>query len=72
MQRAWLDHEVAQCGYCQSGQIMSALALLNDQTSINDHAIDLAMAGNLCRCATYTRIREAIKDVSESVGVWQP
>jgi len=72
VQRAWLDHEVAQCGYCQSGQIMSAVALLNDQAPVNDHAINLAMAGNLCRCATYTRIRAAIREVSESVGVWQP
>ncbi|WP_396621848.1 (2Fe-2S)-binding protein [Marinobacter sp. W-8] len=72
VQRAWLDHEVAQCGYCQSGQIMSAVALLANNTSIDDHAIDQAMAGNICRCATYTRIRSAIQDVSESVGVWQP
>lgn len=72
VQRAWLDHEVAQCGYCQSGQIMSAIALLADNTTIDDQAIDQAMAGNICRCATYTRIRSAIQDVSESVGVWQP
>ena len=63
VQQAWLDHEVVQCGYCQSGQIMSATALLQRQPTPSDAEIDAGMAGNLCRCATYTRIRAAIKDV---------
>jgi len=63
VQQAWLDHEVVQCGYCQSGQIMSATALLQRQPAPSDAEIDACMAGNLCRCATYTRIRAAIKDV---------
>ncbi|MER8376740.1 (2Fe-2S)-binding protein [Mesorhizobium sp. M1409] len=60
VQAAWLDKEVVQCGYCQSGQIMSAAALLNVQPLPSDEDIDDAMAGNICRCATYMRIREAI------------
>lgn len=63
VQKAWLAHEVVQCGYCQSGQIMAATALLTSQPNPDDQAIDAAMAGNLCRCATYTRIRAAIKSV---------
>ena len=63
VQQAWLAHEVVQCGYCQSGQIMSATALLQRQPTPSDAEIDAGMAGNLCRCATYTRIRAAIKDV---------
>ncbi|HCA23335.1 MAG TPA: (2Fe-2S)-binding protein [Pseudomonas sp.] len=63
VQQAWLAHEVVQCGYCQSGQIMSATALLQRQPKPSDAEIDAGMAGNLCRCATYTRIRAAIKDV---------
>ena len=63
VQQAWLAHEVVQCGYCQSGQIMAATALLNSQPTPDDQAIDAAMAGNLCRCATYTRIRTAIHSV---------
>ncbi|WP_313025661.1 (2Fe-2S)-binding protein [Pseudomonas lopnurensis] len=63
VQKAWLEHEVVQCGYCQSGQIMAAAALLTSQPNPTDKAIDAAMAGNLCRCATYTRIRAAIKSV---------
>ena len=63
VQQAWLDHEVVQCGYCQSGQIMSATALLQRQPAPSDAEIDAGMAGNLCRCATYTRIRAAIRDV---------
>lgn len=66
VQQAWLEHEVVQCGYCQSGQIMAAVALLQKQPSPDDQAIDNAMAGNLCRCATYTRIRAAIKSVGQS------
>tara|TARA_Y100000758_G_C16056984_1_gene423479 strand:- start:417 stop:878 length:462 start_codon:yes stop_codon:yes gene_type:complete len=63
VQQAWLAHEVVQCGYCQSGQIMSATALLQRHPTPSDAQIDAGMAGNLCRCATYTRIRAAIKDV---------
>jgi isoquinoline 1-oxidoreductase alpha subunit len=61
VQRAWLDHEVIQCGYCQSGQIMSATALLAATPAPDDADIDAAMSGNICRCGTYVRIREAIK-----------
>ena len=61
IQQAWLDLEVIQCGYCQSGQIMSATALLADKPDPSDADIDAAMAGNICRCGTYLRIREAIK-----------
>jgi isoquinoline 1-oxidoreductase alpha subunit len=61
LQVAWLDLRVPQCGYCQAGQIMQAAALLKDNPKPDDAAIDAAMAGNLCRCGTYVRIREAIK-----------
>jgi isoquinoline 1-oxidoreductase alpha subunit len=61
VQKAWLDLEVIQCGYCQSGQIMSATALLDSIPHPNDADIDAAMAGNICRCGTYVRIRQAIK-----------
>jgi len=61
VQKAWLDLEVIQCGYCQSGQIMSAIALLNATPNPDDSDIDAAMAGNICRCGTYPRIRAAIK-----------
>ena len=64
VQKAWLDLEVIQCGYCQSGQIMSAAALLANNPQPNDSDIDAAMAGNICRCGTYVRIREAIKRAS--------
>jgi len=60
VQQAWLDEQVAQCGYCQAGQIMSAIALLNDISDPSDEDIDNAMSGNLCRCGTYPRIRAAI------------
>ena len=66
IQRAWIDHEVPQCGYCQSGQIMSASALLADNPHPTDADIDDAMSGNICRCGTYIRIREAIKQVAET------
>jgi len=66
VQRAWLDLEVIQCGYCQSGQIMSATALLTSKPSPDDADIDAAMAGNICRCGTYLRIREAIKQAAKS------
>jgi isoquinoline 1-oxidoreductase alpha subunit len=61
LQKAWLDLEVVQCGYCQSGQIMSAAALLKDTPKPTDDDIDAAMSGNVCRCGTYQRIRAAIK-----------
>lgn len=61
IQTAWLDREVVQCGYCQSGQIMSASALLASNPHPTDAEIDEAMSGNICRCGTYVRIREAIK-----------
>jgi isoquinoline 1-oxidoreductase alpha subunit len=61
VQKAWLDLEVVQCGYCQSGQIMSAVALLAATPNPDDSDIDAAMAGNICRCGTYVRIRAAIK-----------
>jgi isoquinoline 1-oxidoreductase subunit alpha len=60
VQQAWLDKEVVQCGYCQSGQIMSATALLNQTPKPTDADIDAAMSGNICRCGTYVRIRDAI------------
>ncbi|WP_397453559.1 (2Fe-2S)-binding protein [Pseudomonas sp. NA-150] len=64
IQAAWLAVEVVQCGYCQSGQIMSASALLTSKPQPTDADIDAAMAGNICRCGTYPRIREAIKDAA--------
>nr|NIU63062.1 2Fe-2S iron-sulfur cluster binding domain-containing protein [Stutzerimonas stutzeri] len=64
VQQAWLEDEVVQCGYCQCGQIMSAVALLEQNPQPDDRAIDQGMAGNLCRCCTYTRIRSAIKRVA--------
>lgn len=66
IQQAWLDIEVVQCGYCQSGQIMSAAALLESNPSPSDRDIDAAMSGNICRCGTYPRIRAAIKQASQS------
>jgi isoquinoline 1-oxidoreductase alpha subunit len=66
VQAAWLQHEVVQCGYCQSGQIMSATALVAKNRHPTDADIDDAMSGNVCRCGTYSRIREAIKDAAAS------
>ena len=66
VQKAWLDLEVVQCGYCQSGQIMSATALLAATPNPDDSDIDAAMAGNICRCGTYVRIRAAIKHAAGS------
>ena len=66
VQKAWLDLEVVQCGYCQSGQIMSATALLNSTPHPGDSDIDAAMAGNICRCGTYVRIRAAIKHAAQA------
>jgi isoquinoline 1-oxidoreductase alpha subunit len=68
IQKAWLDREVVQCGYCQSGQIMSASALLAKKPHPTDAEIDAAMSGNVCRCGTYVRIREAIKHAAGSSG----
>ena len=65
VQKAGLEEDVAQCGYCQSGQIMSAAALLNNNPNPTDEDIDLAMSGNICRCATYVRIKKAIKKASK-------
>jgi isoquinoline 1-oxidoreductase alpha subunit len=62
---AWIARDVPQCGYCQSGQIMSAVALLKQIKKPTDHDIDLAMNGNLCRCATYVRIRAAIHEAAK-------
>ena len=66
IQKAWLDLEVIQCGYCQSGQIMSASALLASNPRPTDNDIDAAMSGNICRCGTYVRIREAIKQAAKA------
>ncbi len=65
VQKAWLEHDVAQCGYCQSGQIMSAAALLKTNTKPTDADIDAYMSGNICRCGTYLRIKEAIKSAAQ-------
>lgn len=66
LQQAWLDEDVMQCGYCQAGQLMSATALLNRNPEPNERQIDAAMSGNICRCACYTRIKEAITQVAQS------
>ena len=68
VQAAWVAHEVPQCGYCQSGQIMSAVALLRDNKEPDDAAIDQAMSGNICRCGTYNRIKAAVKDAAKSIA----
>jgi isoquinoline 1-oxidoreductase alpha subunit len=68
VQDAWVKHDVAQCGYCQSGQLMSAAALLKGNKRPSDADIDAAMAGNLCRCGTYARIRAAIKDAARTLA----
>ncbi len=68
VQQAWSELDVAQCGYCQAGQIMTAAALLKDNPRPNDQDIDGAMAGNLCRCGTYLRIRAGIKRAAEIAG----
>ena len=66
VQQAWIEHQVPQCGYCQSGQIMSASALLASNPQPDDAAIDTAMSGNICRCGTYPRIRAAIKQAAQT------
>ena len=67
VQKAWIEHQVAQCGYCQSGQIMSAASLLAANPMPADAEIDAAMSGNLCRCGTYPRIREAVKAAAQAL-----
>lgn len=67
LQKAWIDLDVPQCGYCQAGQIMSAAALLDKNPNPNDNDIDVAMAGNLCRCQTYGRIRAAIHQAAQEL-----
>lgn len=66
VQKAWLEHDVAQCGYCQAGQIMSAAALLKSNPNPGDEVIENAMNGNICRCATYLRIKAAIKTAASN------
>jgi isoquinoline 1-oxidoreductase alpha subunit len=68
VQNAWIEKDVVQCGYCQSGQIMSAVALLKETPKPTETNIEESMGGNLCRCATYVRIREAIKSASQQLG----
>ena len=67
VQKAWIDHQVPQCGYCQSGQIMSAVALLRDNPRPTNKDIDAAMRGNVCRCGAYGRIRDAIKSAAKEM-----
>jgi isoquinoline 1-oxidoreductase alpha subunit len=66
LQKAWLEHDVAQCGYCQTGQIMNAAAFLKQNPNPSDDEIETAMQGNICRCATYVRIKAAIKTAANS------
>lgn len=68
VQGAWIKLDVPQCGYCQSGQVMSAIALLSENRKPSDADIDTAMSGNLCRCATYQRIRGAVKEAAKTLG----
>jgi isoquinoline 1-oxidoreductase alpha subunit len=68
LQSAWIQHDVPQCGYCQAGQIMSAAALLKNKPKPTDKDIDAAMNGNICRCGTYPRIRQAIHAAAQSAG----
>ncbi|HUG73641.1 MAG TPA: (2Fe-2S)-binding protein [Steroidobacteraceae bacterium] len=68
VQKAWIDHDVPQCGYCQSGQVMSATALLRQTPNPTDAQIDAAMQGNICRCGTYLRIRTAIKSAAKALS----
>jgi isoquinoline 1-oxidoreductase subunit alpha len=68
LQKAWIEHDVPQCGYCQAGQLMSAAALLKTHPKPTDAQIDAAMSGNLCRCGTYIRIRKAIHTAAGSKG----
>lgn len=68
VQKAWIDHQVAQCGYCQSGQIMAAAGFLANNANPTDAEIDEAMSSNLCRCGTYPRIRAAVKTAAKNLG----
>ena len=68
VQAAWIEHDVPQCGYCQSGQVMSAVALLRSNPTPSDAEIESAMAGNICRCGTYLRIKAAIRSASDNLG----
>jgi len=68
LQQAWIEHDVPQCGYCQAGQLMSATALLRNNPNPSDAEIDAAMSGNICRCATYTRIKRAIKSAADNMN----
>ncbi len=68
VQKAWIENDVPQCGYCQAGQIMSATSLLNENPNPTDEEIDAAMNGNICRCGTYVRIKKAIKTAAEEIG----
>ena len=68
VQKAWIEHQVAQCGYCQSGQIMAAAAFLASHPAPKDADIDAAMSGNLCRCGTYPRIREAVRTAAKALA----
>lgn len=68
VQKAWVDNHVPQCGYCQSGQVMSAIALLTEKPKVNDEDIDGAMGGHICRCGTYQRIKTAIHQASKAIG----
>lgn len=66
VQKAWIEHDVPQCGYCQAGQVMSAASLLKDNPNPTDEEIETAMSGNICRCGTYVRIKAAIKTAANS------
>jgi len=68
VQQAWIEHNVAQCGYCQAGQIMSAVSLLKNTPSPSDAQIDAAMEGNLCRCGTYSRIHAAVQSAADQLA----
>lgn len=68
VQKAWLEHDVPQCGYCQAGQIMSAAALLKESPNPTDEQIESAMNGNICRCGTYVRIKAAVKTASQNLN----
>jgi aerobic-type carbon monoxide dehydrogenase small subunit (CoxS/CutS family) len=68
VQKAWLEHDVPQCGYCQAGQIMTATALLANNPNPSDEEIEMTMSGNICRCGTYTRIKKAIKTAASSLN----
>ncbi|RIV23723.1 (2Fe-2S)-binding protein [Fibrisoma montanum] len=72
VQKAWLEHDVAQCGYCQAGQIMSAASLLKTNPNPADADIEAAMSGNICRCGTYVRIREAIRSAAGTMARVEP